>query len=105
MVEDPTLVGREDRYDPQRQREVLARFVDGLAARRLTAPAIFMLEASRPLSFVASQSLIFLKPIVQGLLGIRDYEVFAAAIENRDNLDWLVRELEAAEEGRRHGDA
>jgi len=80
---------------------VLARVVDGLVARRLTAPAIFLLEASRPLSFVASQALIFLKPIVQGLLGVRDYAVFAGALEKRENIDWLLEELEAAEETRR----
>jgi len=69
-----------------------------LIARRLTAPAIFVLESSRPLSYIASQALVFFQPLVQGLLGVRDFAVFAAALEDRDNIEWLIRELEAGEE-------
>jgi hypothetical protein len=101
MTEELPGVAGADIYDLERQREVLAKVAEGLIARRLTAPAIFMLESSRPLSFVASQALVFFQPIVQGLLGVKDYALFAAAIENRDNIEWLVQELEAAEEGHR----
>jgi hypothetical protein len=33
------------------------------------------------------------------LIGIKDYEVFAAALEDRENVEWLLQQLEAAEEG------
>lgn len=99
MAEDPSVGVYAEAHDPARQREVLARVAERLIARRLTAPAIFVLESSRPLSFVASQALVFFQPIVQGLLGVKDYAVFAAAIEDRANIEWLIGELEAAEEG------
>ncbi|NPV45741.1 MAG: hypothetical protein HPY69_02180 [Armatimonadetes bacterium] len=99
MAEDPSVDVCAEAHDPARQREVLARVAERLIARRLTAPAIFVLESSRPLSFVASQALVFFQPIVQGLLGVKDYAVFAAAIEDRANIEWLIGELEAAEEG------
>ncbi len=98
MAEDPSVDVYAEAHDPARQREVLARVAERLIARRLTAPAIFVLESSRPLSFVASQALVFFQPIVQGLLGVKDYAVFAAAIEDRANIEWLIGELEAAEE-------
>lgn len=99
MAEDPSVEVYPGADDPTRQREVLARVAERLIARRLTAPAIFVLESSRPLSFVASQALVFFQPIVQGLLGVKDYAVFAAAIEDRANIEWLIEKLEAAEEG------
>jgi hypothetical protein len=90
----------EDRYDPERQREVLGKVAEGLVARKLTAPAIFVLESSMPLTYVASQALVLLRPFVQAIVGIQDYEVFAAAVEDRGNVEWLIQQLEAAEESR-----
>ncbi len=98
MDEGPAVDAYADAHDPARQREVLARVAERLIARRLTAPAIFVLESSRPLSYIASQALVFFQPLVQGLLGVRDFAVFAAALEDRDNIEWLIRELEAGEE-------
>lgn len=97
---EETLALPADRFDPQRQREVLRRVAAGLVARRLTAPAIFVLESALPLTYLASQSLVLLRPFVQTLIGLKDYEVFAAALEDRDNVEWLVQQLEAAEERR-----
>lgn len=97
---DELLPPAADRYDPERQREVLGKVAKGLAARRLTAPAIFVLEAAMPLTYVASQALVLLKPFVQAIVGIKDYEVFAAALEDRGNVEWLIQQLEAAEEQR-----
>jgi hypothetical protein len=97
---DEFLPKPEDRYGPERQREVLRKVAEGLVARKLTAPAIFVLESSMPLTYVASQALVLLRPFVQAIIGIRDYEVFAAALEDRDNVEWLIQQLEAAEEKR-----
>ncbi|MGE5532166.1 MAG: hypothetical protein ACM3VW_08640 [Bacteroidota bacterium] len=97
---DDFLPKPEDRYDLERQREVLRKVAEGLVARKLTAPAIFVLESSMPLTYVASQALVLLRPFVQAIIGIRDYEVFAAALEDRGNVEWLIQQLEAAEEKR-----
>jgi|LSQX01.2.fsa_nt_gb hypothetical protein len=99
MTED-FLPKPEDRYDPKRQREVLGKVAAGLVARKLTAPAIFVLESSMPLTYVASQALVLLRPFVQAIIGIKDYEVFAASLEDRGNVEWLIQQLEAAEERR-----
>jgi hypothetical protein len=55
----------------------------------------------RPLSFIASQGLIFFEPIVRTMLTVKDYDVFARAIERRENVEWLVRYLEETEDARR----
>ena len=97
MIDD-TLPKPDDIYDRDRQREVLGKVAQELARRRLSAPAIFMLESMMPLTYVASSALVMLQPLVQVLIGIRDYEVFAAALEDRENVEWLMQQLEAAEE-------
>ena len=95
---DDSLPPPEDIYDRERQREVLQKIARELARRRLTAPAIFILESMLPLSFVASQALVALRPLVQMVAGIREYEIFAAALEDRENVEWLLQQLEAAED-------
>ncbi len=67
---------------------------------RLTAPAIVVLESSKPISFVASQVLVFFDPIVKSFFNIRDYERFYTMIEDRENLERLIVAIEE-EENRR----
>lgn len=81
----------------EQQREVLGRVADQIARRRLTAAAIFTLESMRPLSFVASQALVVLGPLIQPLLSLRDYDTFCDALEDRRNVDWLINRLEEAD--------
>ena len=83
------------------EREVLTRLADEVARRRMAVPAIFVLESIRPLNFLASQGLIFFEPIVRTMLSVKNYDVFARAIERRENVEWLVRYLEEKEDARR----
>ena len=77
-----------------REREVLGRVAQALIDRRLTAPAILFLESVKPLSFLASQALIFLGPMLETLLDRDDYRTFAEAMEDRANVEWLIQQLE-----------
>ena len=86
--------------ETQKQREALGRLADLVSERRLSMPAIFMLEAGRPLSFVASQAMIFFEPILEAFCSPGDYRLVAEGLESRDNIEWLIQRLEAAEEAR-----
>jgi hypothetical protein len=81
------------------QREVLTRVAEELTRRRLTTPGIFLLESVKPLSFIFSQALLFTEPVLQPLLQVRDFRLFAEALEDRDNLEFLLQQLEGAQEG------
>ena len=83
----------------EEQRELLGRVAERIAARGLATPAIFALESVRPLTFLASQALVVLGPIVQALLSLKEYDLFCDALEDRANLDWLIARLEEAEKG------
>lgn len=86
-----------------RQREVLERFARAAVARHMAAPAIFFFEAVQPLAFVAGQALAFLQPLLSVVLEAPDYELFREAIEDRDNVRWLLDRLEELEEERLSG--
>ncbi|MBP7669510.1 MAG: hypothetical protein KA123_02920 [Candidatus Eisenbacteria bacterium] len=81
------------------------RLLDSVAARvvrmRLAVPAIFFLESTKPLSFVGSQALVFFQPFVETFLTVRGYERFAELLEDRANLERLIRRIEALDEEER----
>ena len=84
----------------EEQREVLEKVAVQITRRRLGTVAIFALESIRPLTFLASQALVVLGPIVQSLLSLKEYDVLCDALENRGNIDWLIERLEREGNGR-----
>jgi hypothetical protein len=80
------------------------RIIDKVAGRivdkGLAAPAIFLLESSKPLSFVASQGMLFLQPFVEAVLRTKDYEAFQQMLEKRENVERLLQKIEALEDER-----
>jgi hypothetical protein len=80
---------------------LLERVAARVVELRLEVPAVLTLESVRPLSFVASQAMIFFQPLVQALLRFSDYRRFAALAERRDALEALTALIERrAEEAR-----
>lgn len=74
-----------------------------IVSRRLAAPATFLLESSKPISFVASQGLVVLGPFVDAALDVPSYDAFVRMIEKRENVDKLVARIEELEEDRLAG--
>ncbi len=81
--------------------ELLDAVAGRMVRMRLAVPAIFFLESTKPLSFLGSQLLIFLQPFVQAFLTIRNYERFAQLMEDRQNVERLIRRIEALDEDTR----
>ena len=89
--------------DAQREAEldaVLERVAQEIAVRRLAVPAMFLLESTLPLSFIASQALVVLEPIVQSILDLKDYELFQQLMEDREKVRRLIERLEELEDER-----
>jgi hypothetical protein len=76
--------------------------LDAIAGRvvnmRLAVPAVFFLESTKPLSFVGSQALVFLEPFVQAFLSTETYSRFARLMEDRQNVEALIRRIESRDE-------
>lgn len=61
---------------------------------------MFLLESSKPLSFVASQGLIFLGPFIDAAFEVPQYDAFCRMIEKRENVERLAQRIEELEEER-----
>lgn len=76
-----------------------------IARRGLTAPAVLWLESLRPVSFLGSQVLHFLSPIVQLVVPTASLPRLAEILEERSHLERMLEHLEtAADAGDASGD-
>lgn len=80
--------------------ELIQRVAQEIVDRRLAPAALFLLEASRPVSFIASQGLAFLAPFVDAALDVPEYEAFVRMIEKRESIEKLLVRIEELEEQR-----
>ena len=75
--------------------ELIEKLARKIIEKKLETAAVFFLELSKPMSFMASQAMIFLGPLVQALFPWKDYKKFAELFENRKNVERLIQAIEA----------
>ena len=80
--------------------QLIERVAQRLVELRMATPAVFMLESTLPLSFVASQAMIVFEPIVQCIFNIAEYRQFQQMMEDRANIDRLMNRIEELEDQR-----
>jgi hypothetical protein len=78
--------------------ELINRLASEIVERNLTAPAIFLLEMGRPFTFIGSQVMVFLEPIIQSIFNIKIYNHIRLMLEDRKNLDELLLRIEDYDE-------
>ena len=81
--------------------EILDAVAGRVVRMQLAVPAVFFLESTKPLSFLGSQLLVFLQPFVQAFLSTHAYERFAHLMEDRENVEVLIRRVEELDEDAR----
>ncbi len=93
MTDDPTRLEAEL---ADADRALLDSLADGIARRRLTPAAMFFLESMKPMGFVASQMMVFLRPMISVIWSDpARYDQIAALLERRGTIELLLRRLEA----------
>lgn len=85
---------RLDPEDAARMSDLIGRVADQVVRRRLAPVALVVLETGRPLSFVGSQALVFLDPLVKLFLNVKDYDLFVKLLEDRDRVEQLIAAIE-----------
>jgi len=68
------------------------------AERRMGAPAILFCESMRPLNFIGSQVMYMITPFVNVIFQGREFEEFAAIMNERENMDLLIKRIDALDE-------
>ncbi len=73
---------------------LLERLANRVVELRLEIPAILTLETGKPLSLLASQTMVFFEPLVASLIPHPDYRRLAQLIERREVVESLIRQIE-----------
>ncbi|OGG49610.1 MAG: hypothetical protein A3F84_07355 [Candidatus Handelsmanbacteria bacterium RIFCSPLOWO2_12_FULL_64_10] len=80
-----------------RDRALIDRLAAFVVRRRMTSPALMLLESGRPLNFVGSQLLTFLAPFVTMVFSKQEYNRFTGILERRGSIDLIIERIEEAE--------
>ncbi len=87
----PSLTDTEGNEDYS---DLIERISKAIVVRQLTVPAIIFFETIKPLSFLGNQILIFSNPMVSLIVTSKDYYKFVRMIEDRDNIEKLIKGIE-----------
>ncbi len=90
------------------QRALLDRLCREVVQRRLTGPALIVLESSRPLTFAGGQLMHFFAPFLSVFAEQSAIDELARFLERRGAVDYLcqrLEELNAAQARERPADA
>jgi len=82
----------------ERKKFLMNKVAQKIVDYKMTPLAIVMLESSKPLTFLANQFMVFMQPFYRAFFSFREYEEFAAMLEDRNNVEALICEIERVEE-------
>lgn len=104
----PGLNPEDYRTDtPERAAELFRKIAGKVVEREMTVPALMLLEMVKPLSFIGSQAMVFLNPVVSLVVSSEDYYRFMRLMEDRENIEKLaiaIEEENARDLTRREGE-
>jgi hypothetical protein len=81
-------------YVQEQSEQLLDRLTQLIVGRGLTLPALLLLQATRPFSFVASQGLLLCEPVLGFFYESPRIAEYADLLADRANIDRLVARLE-----------
>ena len=79
------------------QRDIVERLCQEVVRRRLTVPALLILEMSRPLGYLAAQAIHFFTPLIASVTDAQGHKHLAAFLERRQAVEYLCARIEALE--------
>jgi hypothetical protein len=84
--------------------QLIEHLTEQISRWRLSAPAILLLQVTRPLGFIASQGLLLCQPLLSFVYDAPRVADYAELLADRASMDRLVARLEEAEQARGSGD-
>ena len=73
---------------------IINEFAEKIVNKGLAVPAIFLLESTKYISFIAGQTLIFFGPVLTFFVNDKKYYKFIRIMEKRENIEFLIIEIE-----------
>ena len=76
------------------EKNTLTEFSEKIVNKKASVLAIFLLESTKYISFIAGQTLIFLGPILTLFVNDKKYYDFINLLEKRENVEFLISKIE-----------
>ena len=78
----------------ERAVELIEKISKFIAEKRMAAPAIMTIESMRPLARIGSQLMHFLAPFAEIIFNPKEYQEFAALLENEEYVRLLIKRID-----------
>ncbi len=82
---------------PQSDKQLISDLADKVVNHGMAVPAIFFLDMMKYLSFFGGQLMVFFGPIITAFISSQSYYKFAELLEDRNNVEFLLLEIERME--------
>ena len=79
-------------------KQLISDLAEKVVERGMAVPAIFFLDMMKYLSFFGGQVMVFFGPIITAFVPSASYYKFAALLEEKKNVEFLLTEIERIEE-------
>lgn len=81
----------------QSDRHLISTLAEKVVNHGMAVPAIFFLDMMKYLSFFGGQLMVFFGPIITAFVSSQSYYKFAELLEDRNNVEFLLTEIERIE--------
>ena len=83
----------------QSDRELISNLAAKIVRHGMAMPAIFFLEMVKYMSFIGSQLMVFFGPVITVFIQSESYYKITHLLEERENVEFLMLEIEKIESG------
>ena len=90
MIENSIVINQSDK-------ELISNLAQKIVRHGMAVPAIFFLDMMKYLSFFGGQLMVFFGPIITAFISSQSYYKFAELLEDRNNVEFLLVEIERLE--------
>ena len=81
----------------QSDKQLISDLAEKVVNHGMAVPAIFFLDMIKYLSFFGGQLMVFFGPIITAFISSQSYYKFAELLEDRNNVEFLLLEIERME--------
>ena len=81
----------------QSDKQLISNLAEKVVNHGMAVPAILFLDMMKYLSFFGGQLMVFFGPIITSFVSSQSYYKFAELLEDRNNVEFLLFEIERME--------
>ena len=83
----------------QSDSQLISNLAEKIVRHGMAVPAIFFLEMVKYMSFIGSQLMVFFGPVITVFIQSESYYKITHLLEERQNVEFLMLEIEKIESG------